>query len=102
MKPSSIKSVEILTINYRTLFYLIFLCGVICVVISSAIGYQMGYKDGQISQNTTIDAEKSKILDSQKIIIGQIMDYQIKHGSDTIQWGVNVNFVGDETSTNNY
>jgi hypothetical protein len=96
MKPSSVKSVETLTDNYRTLFYLIFLGGIICSIAFCAIGYRYGYQDGQLSQNTTIDSEKAKILDSQKAIISQIMDYQIKHGSNTIQWGVNVNFVGGE------
>ncbi len=79
------------------LLTLLFLVGMFCAVIFGAIGYQWGYRTGQIEANTTIAVEQSKILDTQKLIISQIMDYQIKHGANAVQWGVNVNFGGGET-----
>lgn len=82
--------------NYHLVGQLLFI-GIFCAVVFGTIGYQWGYKNGQIEQNSTLASEQAKILDSQKVIIGQIMDYQIKHGSNTVQWGVNVNFVGGET-----
>lgn len=44
---------------------------------------------------TRIDAEK-KILEMQRELMNEIMDYQIAYGAGTVAWNVNVGFVMKE------
>ena len=42
-----------------------------------------------------MEESRKKIFELQKNLMVTIMDYQIKYGSNSIAWNVNVNFITD-------
>jgi hypothetical protein len=64
--------------------------------------YVAGFEQGIVVQNqnqtingiakTPIEYDRAQIMDTEKKLMGQIMDYQIQYGSNTISWSLNVNF----------
>ena len=46
-----------------------------------------------IQKILSVDTSDQKfVLEAQKELVKRIIDYQIKHGSDSVGWSVNVNF----------
>ena len=42
---------------------------------------------------TSEETDKRRILEIQKELINEILEYQIRYGAETIGWNVNVQFV---------
>ena len=42
--------------------------------------------------NDMMMAERNEIISMQKVIVSKIFDYQMKYGSNSVGWGVNVSF----------
>jgi ABC-type lipoprotein release transport system permease subunit len=40
----------------------------------------------------SVSSDRVKILETQKSLMNEIMDYRIAHGDNTVGWSVNVNF----------
>lgn len=60
----------------------------------------IGDSDKSISDipNTenSISSDRVKILEIQKDLMNEIMDYRINYGDDTVGWSVNINFFDAE------
>jgi hypothetical protein len=46
-----------------------------------------------ISFPSNDEMDKQKVISAQKAFIDAILEYQLKHGSSSLEWGANVRFI---------
>jgi hypothetical protein len=70
----------------------------ILVIVAYGAGYTQGIADQNQNQTingimkTPMEYDRAQIMETEKKLMGQIMDYQVVYGSNTVSWSLNVNF----------
>lgn len=80
--------------------FLIFMV-IVSLVLGIAIGViinstYFGSNPSIATNQTAKENGREQILDMEKTMITQIIDYQIKYGTDSVQWNIGIFFNGEK------